>query len=665
MIWVVISLFWSLYAVVDFLYRVRLFLYKRQFELDWFKYIEYWLLIMCIIAQVLWLELFNIYDGELFALPMNEASFMQVQALAQATDGYKRFAGLIAFVLMAKMLKALTSKFPAFGVLFETISAARMDLLYFTIMSCALALACTVICFCLFGPNVSFFRTQPEAAVSLLQMVFGRNVYDHFKDAYPDSALVFFMLFSILFYFVILNVYAAIVMRTYDNLRQRKQLLTEAMADIFAKQAEEHTNTFWAIIFCKVERKSTVDSDDEDAGPEGENEWEESNEEYGEFLRKRKLRSDYLKQRRKAQESQKNHRQVSSWPVRINHSLMTLKDYLNPNAGQMSLPEFEEKLKASKAKILKRRLEAREIRIRKFGGVADKSSFIKVWMSVVYCLFLILFYAMIDHQQQNIEAAQLTDLVIAGLVDDLSFVPNQKYKHIVERKTNEIMNSYRVKFTALDADKNGLLVVKELTEEALQAQGLTAEQQARIQEQVELVKKQNSTLSLNQTAFVEVMSNGSSLALEDLALFGALPPQRFFDVTEVGDIQDYLKGPIYNFLFERAKYHLDYPGNVIVASKGTDAASKGSGDEVARIMIQLFDEQPNRKTQTSAIFSKRTNLWTTSAAELRLARTTKDAAGADVELQPTRTGNFVEPKTGLRFEYFDNKDGSVFLTAGG
>lgn len=79
---------------------------------------------------------------------------------------------------MAKLLKALTSKFPAFGVLFETISAARMDLFYFTIMSCVLALACTVVCFCLFGPNVSFFRTQPVAAVSLLQMVFGRNVYE-------------------------------------------------------------------------------------------------------------------------------------------------------------------------------------------------------------------------------------------------------------------------------------------------------------------------------------------------------------------------------------------------------------------------------------------------------------------------------------------------------
>lgn len=228
---------------------------------------------------------------------MSQASFEQAEALATATDGYKSLAGPIAFLLMAKLLKALTSKFPAFGVLFETISAARTDLFYFTIMSCVLALACTVVCFCLFGPNVSFFRTQPEAAVSLLQMVFGRNVYERFQDAYPDSALTFFLLFSILFYFVILNVYAAIVMRTYDNLRQKKQLLTEAMAEIFAKQAEEHTNTFWAIIFCKAQKKAAVESDDEDSDSDGDSAWEDSGLEYGEYMRRKQLIQDYEREK--------------------------------------------------------------------------------------------------------------------------------------------------------------------------------------------------------------------------------------------------------------------------------------------------------------------------------------------------------------------------------
>ena len=247
-----------MYAVIDFLYRVRLFLLKRQFELDWFKYIEYWLLIMCIINIVIWFQLFGITQADSFSLPLDHNAFMNAQILARDTITYKTFSGTIGFLLMAKLLKSLTSKFPAFGVLFETISAARMSLLYFTIITCSLAIAFMVICFCLFGPNIGLFSTQPESAVTLLQMLFGRHVYENVKERYPESAVFVFMMLSVLFYFVVLNIYAAIVMRTYDNLRQKKQLLTEAMADMIAQQAEEHTKTFWAIILCRVDRSLQV-----------------------------------------------------------------------------------------------------------------------------------------------------------------------------------------------------------------------------------------------------------------------------------------------------------------------------------------------------------------------------------------------------------------------
>ena len=69
---------------------------------------------------------------------------------------------------MTKNLRTLTSKFPAFGVLFETISAARMDLVYFTIIFGVMTLAATIICYCLFGPNEVMFSSMQEAALSML-----------------------------------------------------------------------------------------------------------------------------------------------------------------------------------------------------------------------------------------------------------------------------------------------------------------------------------------------------------------------------------------------------------------------------------------------------------------------------------------------------------------
>ena len=42
-------------------------------------------------------------------------------------------------------------------------------------------------------------------------------------------------------------------------------------------------------------------------------------------------------------------KQSASWQSIINHNATTLRDYLDPNSGQMTIPEFERKLKFTKA----------------------------------------------------------------------------------------------------------------------------------------------------------------------------------------------------------------------------------------------------------------------------------------------------------------------------
>lgn len=243
---------------------------------------------MCLTVLLLWVELFPAAARDGFTLPMTEETFDRMDALTGRMQLYQQATAVIAVLLMAKNLKTLTSKFPAFGVLFETISAARMDLLYFTIISGVLTLALTIICYCLFGPNELRFYSQAEAAMSILQMLFGRDLFPELRRSNAEAAIVFFILYAITFYFVILNVYAAIVMRTYDNLRQKKQLLTEAMADIFAKQAREHTNRVRNFICCGMGSAQVEDSDEDPSSDSDEEEQGWSHEEY-ERERRRKL----------------------------------------------------------------------------------------------------------------------------------------------------------------------------------------------------------------------------------------------------------------------------------------------------------------------------------------------------------------------------------------
>jgi hypothetical protein len=133
-------------------------------------------------------------------------------------------------------------------------------------------------------------------------MVFGRDLLPELRRSNADAAITFFILYAITFYFVILNVYAAIVMRTYDNLRQKKQLLTEAMADIFAKLAREQTNKLRNFICCRTDSAQVEDSDEGPSSESDDEAWEASKWSHEEYERRRRIQLAVAKKRRKEDE---------------------------------------------------------------------------------------------------------------------------------------------------------------------------------------------------------------------------------------------------------------------------------------------------------------------------------------------------------------------------
>ena len=90
-------------------------------------------------------------------------------------------------------------------------------------------------------------------------------------------------------------------MRTYDNLRQKKQLMTEAMADIFAKQAKEQSNKVRNIICCRMDRVQLDDSDE--SSSESEDDVDEFNGlSHAESKRQREIEKDMNKRLEKEEE---------------------------------------------------------------------------------------------------------------------------------------------------------------------------------------------------------------------------------------------------------------------------------------------------------------------------------------------------------------------------
>ena len=146
-----------------------------------------------------------------------------------------------------------------------------------------------------------------------------------------------------------------------------------------------------------------------------------------------------------------------------------------------------------------------------------------------------------------------------------------------------------------------------------------------------------------------------------------LPSFTWANITQVGDIQDYLKQPIFNYLHERRRYNLDLGGNVIMASKGNrtymdknEEPRQQPVDEVARIMINFHNEVENQNQNTYAVFKNQTQAWSTTQQHLNASMPTSMGGAGGPNL--TRADDFIEPTTKLRFEYHTNHDGDGFQT---
>jgi ABC-type transporter lipoprotein component MlaA len=103
-----------------------------------------------------------------------------------------------------------------------------------------------------FGKYEVRFNTVVDGIMTLFQMMFGKFFYGEMEQANVTLAPVFFYPFIVTFNFIVLSFFSAIIMRTYDNLRQRKQLVTEAMAMILTKETQKQKAIWINLICCRI-----------------------------------------------------------------------------------------------------------------------------------------------------------------------------------------------------------------------------------------------------------------------------------------------------------------------------------------------------------------------------------------------------------------------------
>lgn len=130
--------------------------------------------------------------------------------------------------MFIRSLIILNSIFPSFSVLFDTIRHSGSDLCFFLLMAFNMLMGFVLMAYIVFGADLEDFRNVGQSFIKLFTMLLGSIDYYELEPVAPEVAPIFFFGYLVLFYFIILNMFLAIVMATYGFIQEKKGLDTLA-----------------------------------------------------------------------------------------------------------------------------------------------------------------------------------------------------------------------------------------------------------------------------------------------------------------------------------------------------------------------------------------------------------------------------------------------------
>ena len=118
----------------------------------------------------------------------------------------------------------------------------------------------------MFGYYTSTFSSVGSSIMAMFSKIVGKIDYESMYDANPSMAPVILFPFAIIFFFILINMFVAIVMSSYSVLRKGTQLKTEANARIAEEEGAAWTQKLMRLLCCVA---PNAGSEEKREDPEG------------------------------------------------------------------------------------------------------------------------------------------------------------------------------------------------------------------------------------------------------------------------------------------------------------------------------------------------------------------------------------------------------------
>lgn len=230
-----------------------------KLDLVWHEYLELISVVLVTVSIGLFgkIVLSNIGDNKLPLI--DESDFTKLVDYSIDFRVFARVTSLAALLVSFKVIVVLKNKFPSFGVLFDTIRLAKKDIMNFGLITILIFITFALMGNIAFGISLVSFSTFKTSLSTLFAMSLGKIDFKSMEVSNNSIAEFFFLVFMALTFFILINMFLAIILSNFIKIRNRDQLLLEAKALMIKEDSNKFIQTILNFLLFRV--KSNINEE--------------------------------------------------------------------------------------------------------------------------------------------------------------------------------------------------------------------------------------------------------------------------------------------------------------------------------------------------------------------------------------------------------------------
>ncbi|RZC40117.1 PKD channel and/or Ion trans domain containing protein [Asbolus verrucosus] len=222
----------AVYAIAGFflIEEIRELMYfKLRFFLNFWTYVDLTIILMATANLLTSLIVFPSAEPTIEKIIQEPNEYGNLEFLASATIFYKNFAASLLFFSYIRLFKYLNFN-KTMGQLNNTLKNCALDILGFSIMFFIIFFAFAELGYLLFGSQVEDFSTFGIAMFTLLRTILGDFDYQDIERANRVLAPIYFLSYIFFVFFVLLNMFLAIINDTYADVKTEIAIAPDEMS---------------------------------------------------------------------------------------------------------------------------------------------------------------------------------------------------------------------------------------------------------------------------------------------------------------------------------------------------------------------------------------------------------------------------------------------------